>query len=549
MRHQSQKDISVRFIAIIFFSSVVAFSCNSQPSQENKVVKQDTIKPAGLSDAELAGSFSSQTLLHFDSTSLSAFTKQYPRLKPFEQRMKRFYSNRKWAYAWFDKNGLIEPAGNLYNKVNNVKEEGWPGTILYQDVLQSMMNEDTIPYDSRTANPEIELMLTAQYFFYAENVWTGLGAKGMKAVNWDLPQKKISYDEWLDSLLSISSAQRTTTEPVFRQYGMLKGYLKKYRDLESQNGLQPIKGDKKYYRKGDTSAVIAAIRKDLFLFGDLATDDQSSMFDATLENAVKNFQQRFGLKDDGVVGAEMITQLNYPVEKRIEQIIVNMERCRWVPVALNKDYIVVNIPAYRFHAFENDSLVWSMDVVVGSEMNKTAIFTGMMNSVVFSPYWNVPPGIYRKETLPAMKKDNNYLARNHMERTANGVRQKPGPWNALGKVKFLFPNSHNIYLHDTPSKWAFEKEKRAFSHGCIRVSDPRRLALYILRNQPAWTEQKVDAAMNANKEQYVKVADPVPVFIVYLTSWVDKQGRLNIRHDVYNRDSRLAQMIIDASKL
>lgn len=531
----------------IFFVAITCFSCNSQSTQESKVTKQDTTKP--VADAGLAGSFSTQTLLHFDSNALKKFINQYPKFKPFENRMQQFYSNRKWAYAWFDKNGLIEPAGNLYNKVINVKDEGWSGNLLYQDILQSMMNEDTISYDVRNANPEIELMLTAQYFFYAENIWTGLGAKGMQATNWDLPQKKIPYGAWLDSLLNVPPSERKNVEPVFRQYGLLRDYLKKYRDLESQKSLQLIKVDKKTYRKGDSSAVIATIRKDLFLLGDLAADDQGSVFDTTLERAVINFQQRYGLKDDGVVDAETITQINYPVEKRIEQIIVNMERCRWVPVAMNRDYIVVNIPEYKFHAYENDSLVWSMDVVVGTAMNKTAIFTGMMNTVVFSPYWNIPPGIYRKETLPAMKRDKNYLARNHMEKTANGVRQKPGPWNALGKVKFLFPNSHNIYLHDTPSKSGFAKEQRAFSHGCIRVSEPQRLALYVLRKQPEWTEQKVNAAMNANKEQYVKITEPIPVFIAYLTSWVDRQGRLNIRHDIYNRDSRLAQMMIDASKL
>jgi murein L,D-transpeptidase YcbB/YkuD len=155
----------------------------------------------------------------------------------------------------------------------------------------------------------------------------------------------------------------------------------------------------------------------------------------------------------------------------------------------------------------------------------------------------------QKETLPAIRKDKNYLARNHMEWNGNAVRQIPGPWNALGKVKFLFPNSHNIYLHDTPGKSAFEHDIRSFSHGCIRVSDPKRLAQYILRHQPEWTESKIDAAMNATKEQYVKIATPVPVFIAYFTSWVDKNGMLNFRNDIYKRDGRLAKMIIENSGL
>ena len=182
-------------------------------------------------------------------------------------------------------------------------------------------------------------------------------------------------------------------------------------------------------------------------------------------------------------------------------------------------------------------------VVVGTELNKTAVFSGMMNNVVFSPYWNVPSSILAKEVLPAIRRNSNYLNKNHMEWNGKSVRQKPGPWNALGKVKFLFPNSHSIYLHDTPSKSLFSRDQRAFSHGCIRVEDPRRLAIYVLRHQPEWTEEKIDEAMNAEKEKYVKINQPIPVIITYLTAWVNPNGQLNFRKDIYKRDSRFAKML------
>ena len=325
--------------------------------------------------------------------------------------------------------------------------------------------------------------------------------------------------------------------------------MKQYRSIEQSGKWKPIKADKKSYRLGDSSNVILEIKEHLYLLGDLKSNNRSAQFDAALEAAVKNFQQRYGIKDDGIVGRSMIAELNFPLAKRVEQIIVNMERCRWLPVTLNKDYIVVNIPEFKFHAYENDSLAWSMNVVVGTELNKTAIFNGMMNTVVFSPYWNVPTSIKNKEILPAIRRNANYLQRNHMEWNGNNIRQVPGPWNALGKVKFLFPNSHNIYLHDTPSKSLFSQDKRAFSHGCIRVEEPRRLAIYVLRHQPEWTEARIDSAMNAEKELYVKVAKPIPVFIAYFTSWVDRAGRINFRNDLYKRDSRLAEMIIENSNL
>lgn len=538
------------FCFSLFMAVFVCSGCTSQTNSKESTQIADSIpKPSQQKDITLPGGFSSQNRLVFDSILIAGFINQFPDFKTFETRIRQFYANRKYAYAWFDNNGLIEQAGNLYNKIENIQDEGLPQKLLYSQDFNRLMEEATTSADVQKANVTIELMLTAQYFFYAKNVWSGLGSKAMEAVNWELPQKKTSYDAMLDSLLDVGTSRFIKTEPVFRQYPLLKSYLKKYRDIEEAGGWPVIKTEKKTYHKGDSGAVIAAIRKCLYLSGDIASADESVFFDDVLENGVKNFQQRFGFKDDGIINSLLVKELNYPVEKRIEQIIVNMERCRWLPIELKGDYVVVNIPEYRFHAYENDSLAWSMNVVVGSTVNKTAIFSGMMSMVVFSPYWNIPPGILKKETLPAIRRNKNYLARNHMEWNGGRVRQKPGPWNALGQVKFLFPNSHSIYLHDTPSKNAFGNDKRAFSHGCIRVGEPKRLAMYILRKQPEWTEPRIEASMNSGKEQYVQINKPVPVFIAYFTSWVDKMGRLNFRDDVYKRDSRLAKMIIENSGL
>lgn len=529
------------------FLSISLSSCRSSNGKEKEIVIDTAPKPAN--DITLPGNFSTQTKLKFDSSAISNFFQQYPLLKEFDKDLHGFYKNRKFAYAWFDQKGLIEQAGNLFNRIENISDEGVTVQLLYEDEFHKMMDDDSTEILTDKANPTVELMLTAQYFFYAKKIWTGLGIKGMKESNWDLPRKKLAYDAFLDSLLEEPSSVFMKNEPVFRQYGLLKTFLKQYRSIEETGKWKPIKPDQKTYRLNDSSKVVTEIREHLFLLGDLSSNNQSHLFDAELEMAVKRFQQRYGIKDDGIVGQSMITELNYPLSKRIEQIIVNMERCRWLPVALNNDYIVVNIPDYKFHAFENDSLAWSMNVVVGTVLNKTAIFNGMMDNVVFSPYWNIPASIKNKEILPAIRRNSNYLEKNNMEWNGNMIRQKPGPWNALGKVKFLFPNSHSIYLHDTPSKSLFSRDKRAFSHGCIRVEDPKRLAMYVLRRQPEWTEERIDSAMNAEKELYVKIAKPIPVFIAYFTSWVDREGRLNFRNDIYKRDGRLAEMMIENSKL
>ena len=222
-----------------------------------------------------------------------------------------------------------------------------------------------------------------------------------------------------------------------------------------------------------------------------------------------------------------------------------MERSRWVPEAIEKDYLLINIPAYKLYVFENDSLAFDMNVVVGKSQNKTVIFNGDMKYIVMSPYWNVPYSILKNEVLPGIKRNRNYLTRHNMEWNGNSVRQKPGPNNSLGLVKFLFPNSHSIYLHDTPSKSLFNETNRAFSHGCIRLAEPKKLAVYLLRNDPKWTEEAITAAMNAGKEQYVTLTKTIPVFISYFTAWVGNDGKLNLRKDVYNRDSRLAEMILE----
>jgi murein L,D-transpeptidase YcbB/YkuD len=264
-----------------------------------------------------------------------------------------------------------------------------------------------------------------------------------------------------------------------------------------------------------------------------------------LETAVKDYKKRMGMKEDGVISQSLINNMNIPIEKRIEQIIVNMERCRWVPVETGGNFILINIPDFKLHLFENDSLLWSMKIVVGKNQNQTAIFSGTLTYIVFSPYWNVPQSIMKKEILPAMNKNSNYLNNHNMEWYSGGIRQKPGPDNALGLVKFLFPNSHSIYMHDTPSKSLFNEDKRAFSHGCIRIAEPKKLAIYLLKDDKEWDENSITAAMNSGTEKFVTLKKKLPVIITYFTSWVDHNGKINFRSDIYQKDQRLAKMILD----
>jgi murein L,D-transpeptidase YcbB/YkuD len=221
-----------------------------------------------------------------------------------------------------------------------------------------------------------------------------------------------------------------------------------------------------------------------------------------------------------------------------------MDRMRWMPTEPAGQLIVVNIPEFVLHVYEDKKKAFDMNVVVGKEGNNTISFSGDLSTVVFSPYWNVPPSIVKSEILPKIASNSNYLAEQNMEQVGTEgdlpkIRQLPGEGNSLGKVKFLFPNSFNIYFHDTPAKSLFAKDKRAYSHGCIRLAEPEKMAQYLLRNDPEWTPDKIAEAMNGGEEKYVKLKKAIPVIITYYTAWVNEEGLLNFRDDIYNHDEDL----------
>ena len=534
-----------RLIPLMIFVALAIHACNSGSSNGQPAASKDSVpalKTLAGEDPSIPGNFSAQEAIHFDSAAIESFLKEYDSLKTYRREIREFYRNRNFAYAWFDASGLIEQSGDLFNRVTRIENEGIASRPPYLDKYQEMMAAENAAASGKP-DPTLELMQTAQYFFYAHKVWAGLPEAETKKMEWMVPRKKLKYDQVLDSMLRTVQAGGKIQEPVYRQYGLLREYLQRFREIEQKGTWVTIKADKQKYQKGDSGEAIAQIRKKLFMARDIEQDNGSALFDSSLVAAVKRYQRRYGLVEDGVVGPALIREMNAPLSKRIQQILVNMERCRWVDDNPSGNYLVVNIPQFKLLVFENDSLAWDCNVVVGKEMHKTVIFQGTMRTIVFSPYWNVPPGIMQKEILPAIRRNPNYLARNNMEWNGKQVRQKPGPNNSLGRVKFLFPNSYHIYLHDSPAKSLFNENKRTFSHGCIRVAEPRRLAQYLLRHEPSWTNERIDAAMNQTKETYVTLKEPLPVSIVYFTAWVDRDGRINFRDDVYKRDVRLAEAI------
>lgn len=344
-------------------------------------------------------------------------------------------------------------------------------------------------------------------------------------------------------LLLVTNFTASANNIVFSrdQQTKLMNEFRRYEAIASQGGWPKITLDRKYYMRGHSSNVIAQVKKRLKLTGDYAAEDMSPLFTDELAAAVLNVRERFGLPLVGNIDAPLIEALNVPVEKRLAQIRANAKRVSEIQVAKQGIHLVANIPDFKLHVYENGEEVFDMDIVVGKESTRTVMFSAVMNQVVFSPYWNVPASIVRNELLPAARRDKNYLRNNGYEIVGNAgglpsIRQKPGAGNSLGKVKFLFPNPHSIYFHDTPAKSLFKMDQRAYSHGCIRLAEPAKLAQYLLKNDPQWKAENIAKAMNSGREQVVRLKKGVPVSIVYFTAWVDETGKLNFRDDIYGRD-------------
>ncbi|ULQ53338.1 L,D-transpeptidase family protein [Flavihumibacter fluvii] len=483
----------------------------------------------------------------FDSTAITGFLKTYPEFKSFANDIQVFYRNRSYNYAWFDQEGLTDPANMLLNKIQQETIDGIAVKAPYPDSLQNMFHtgDFTERPEHRKPDAYAELMLTGQYLLLAKKVWAGAYSKNLETIGWNVPRKKLSYYELLEKSMDAKNVHDIENEILNPEYLALRAALKKYQELEKQApGSVSIGKLRKSLRPGDTSSVLPKVRQRLNLFGYLDEPNGGIEYDAALVPAVNRYKKSVGLKQDSLVTNEMLAALSIPVKKRIEQILVNLERFRWMPNHSKSDeFIFVNIPGYKLRYFENGKQVWDCNVVVGKTMNKTVIFSGMMQYVVMSPYWYVPQSIIQKEVKPGMKRNPNYLASHHMEWNGGNVRQTPGPHNSLGRVKFIFPNANNIYLHDTPSKSLFDKDARAFSHGCVRVSKPRDLALRILRNDPNWPPEKIDAAMAGTTEKTATLKKKIPVVIAYFTAFVESDGDVNFRDDVYQRDARLLKLI------
>ncbi|MBK9177114.1 MAG: L,D-transpeptidase family protein [Flavobacteriales bacterium] len=492
------------------------------------------------------------TVRSMDRASVARFLSAHPEYRVDSTGIAAFYARRNYQYAWFVNDSLSQSAAAFFNLVNSA-DTAFREVAFVRDRLSQLMMADQLPHADTlicdSCMQRLELSLTAQFFHYADKKYSGTVSKDLRELDWFIPRRKKNYDQLLDSLVA-GRMDLSPVEPLHPQYPLLKAKLKDYHELESAPWPSLDLGDRRKIEPGDKADWLPAMRERLILLGDHPPLADSATragdyYDSTLVSAVQRFQERHGLHPDGVIGKGVLKQLNTSPTDRLRTLLVNMERLRWVPDQTAPDLLLVNIPEFRLHVYEADTIAWSMTVVVGAVATRTVIFSDSLSSIVFSPTWTVPQSIVRGEIMPALAKDPNYLKKKGMEVIGGTeknpvIRQNPGAGNALGRVKFLFPNSYSIYFHDTPSKSSFAREIRAFSHGCIRLSEPQRFAEYLLRDDTTWTTKKIKEAMHNGTEQFVRLKKKRPVNIGYFTAWVDLHGRLQFRDDVYGHDVRLS---------
>lgn len=390
----------------------------------------------------------------------------------------------------------------------------------------------------------------------------------------DIHDRRIDLSEFLKGMLASGSdigSRVQDVEPPFPAYRRTVLALQKYRQLAREDDGEPLPAAGKTIQPDDTYAGVPRLFRLLRLVGDLAPEatlPSSTIYQGTLVDAVKHFQERHGLESTGAIDDETLKALNTPIARRVSQLELTLERWRWAPHEFARPPIVVNIPEFRVRG-DDEKYHWvlSMKVVVGKAYgHKTPVFASEIRSVIFRPYWNVPLGIRREEFVPKIEENPAYLAEHSYEIVDSagsavdedprrkevrdklrsgqlGIRQRPGPDNALGLVKFDFPNQFDVYMHGTPSTELFSKSRRDFSHGCIRVEDPVSLAQWILRDRPEWTAENIQNAMYGETTVRVALLKPVPVLIVYGTAVVMEDGEVRFFDDIYGHDTALERAL------
>ena len=504
---------------------------------------------------------------------------RWPEFPEFRAEVERLYKRTGWQPLWLEAARPTEAATTLIARLAAADTLGldpadYDATWLAQRAGE-LASPGAAPTGESLARFDLGLSVAAVRFVSA--LHRGRVSPHLVHAELFIPRSYLAAEMAVDSLRDVGAqgAILERLQPRLHHYQLLKNGLARYRELARDSTLLPLTGLPSELRPGQPLNGAGQLRRLLVATGDLPDDRapapaRDTRYSGNLVAAVKRFQVRQGFAPDGVIGAETAERLNRPFAERVTQIELALERFRWLPLSFPVPPILVNIPAFRLYAFrgtsDREDEMLAMDVVVGAAFDRnTPVFSANMRYLIFRPFWDVPIGIMKEELGPRAMADAAYLREEELilvrgdgehadelpatkENVAQigqsvRVRQKPGLKNALGLVKFMLPNTHDIYLHDTPAKGGFARSRRDGSHGCIRLSDPLALAVHVLRDQPEWTEERIRDAMQGKDDQRVDLSGPVPVCIVYWTAVAREDGGVMFYSDVYSLDAELERLL------
>ena len=548
----------------LFLSCILTFGCHSQPGALPGI--GSNIADSSAVSKQLRTITSADTFPALNRASLA----------DCRQNLQATYEDLRYAPAWVRDGQATSQALAIISALEDSQHKGlnpedydasqWPARLV------------ALKAAPRDANKvaQFDAALTVAALRYLSNLRIGRLNPKPGAFAIDLGQKHLDLPQFLvQRILTGNNVPETLlgVEPQYLGYQRTEAALQTYLTLAAKDRTQPLPDPQRMVKRGDVYIGAAQLEQRLRLLGDLPqTTDATpggATYHAPLINAVKHFQARHGLNPDGKLDKETLWQLNMPLSFRVVQLEDSLERWRWLPSDYPRLPVAVNIPGFKLRVFSEDhTIALRMNVVVGkSLLHQTPMFAREMKYIIFRPYWNLPLDIIRAEIVPKLHRDPLYLTRKGFEATDQSgrvisgravrsttlaeiesgrllVRQKPGPSNALGLVKFMFPNEFDVYLHSTPAPELFSRARRDFSHGCIRVEEPVELAAWLLQDQPRWTLEKIKAAMQSGpNNQQVNLSRRVPVVIVYLTAVVEEDNQVYFYDDIYGFDGVLNEAL------
>jgi L,D-transpeptidase YcbB len=566
----SKSKLAVLLIAMVALWWSPGIGCTKQAASQPESSAQSTAPPQQLA-AE--GQASLRAIVQAGNLA----DLRWPDFSDYQKHVQKFYESYGYSLPWVKGMQPTPEAQQIIAILLQADQKGLSAEDydgpLWSDRLAKLKPSVTQPSEADAVR--FDAALTVCIMRYISDLHIGKVNPKHFDFNLDIVAKKYDLPEFLKQNVvdaSDVSVVLAKVEPPYPGYQRTIQALHTYLKLAKETDGTPLPLIQKTIAPGDTYSGVPQLTRLLRLVGDLSADASvqadGTVYQGPLVDAVKNFQRRLGRTPDGRITTQTLADLNVPLSARIRQMQLTLERWRWLPVSYQKSPIVANIPEFHLRAYdENFKTVLQMNVVVGKAFgHNTPVFSDTMEYVVFRPYWSVPYSIAKAEFLPKLAKDPDYLAKKGFEVVDNRqtvvtsgtvtnevlaqlragklfIRQTPGPKNSLGLVKFIFPNSYNIYFHDTPEQVFFSKSRRDFSHGCIRLEKPADLAVWVLRNNPGWDMERVRTAMNGTTQQQVNLTQPIPVLILYATVIVTEDGVVHFYDDIYGHDAALEKVL------